>query len=593
MAERFPNPRGVLDGRAFAPEAWIRAAGDAAPILFAWELARIPRELDPPMRRRLHLLISLLLAAQAQGSTRLNLSGSALESLHQAFGEAAVDWAAFLEDPRLSLLLGGPDSNRPFVLGDGFLTTRRMLAAEQGVVGRIRTLAASPGVQAVIPAAVLDVPVPLTEDQRAAVRAAIAGRLTLITGGPGTGKTAILSALIRALVASGLDPEAIALASPTGKAAQRMGQSLSSAPVDGLPQPRTLHRLLGWDPRRLRFRHGVDNPLRIAALVVDEASMVGLELMDALLAALPPGAKLVLLGDADQLPSVEAGTVFRDLVTGLPERTFRLTHNHRMDAVDPAGRAILEAARAVGAGQAPELREANATEDPGAPGIAHWPSGDPALRAFLRRWLDQHWRLEDAPFRIEEGQLDPVDAARLSGLGARLDAGRLLSLLREGEGLRSSEGLNAFLHTEAQKEVRPGRPESRFLPGEPVMLRHNDAFRGLFNGEQGAVVRVARDGLPPRLEAAFPRPEGFVFFSLDSIQAGLDHAYALTVHKAQGSEFERVALVLPAQDHPLLTREILYTALTRARQSVAILGDPALLAVGAARTLQRAGGLVF
>ena len=591
MAERFPNPRGVLEGRAFAPEAWVRAAGEAAPILFAWELARIPKALDPPVRRRLHLLISLLLAAQAQGSTRLNLSGSALESLHQAFGEPAVDWAAFLEDPRLSLLVGGPNSNGPFVLGDGFLTTRRMLAAEQGVAGRIRALAASPGAQAVVPDALLEAPISLTADQRAAVRAALAGRLTLITGGPGTGKTALLSALIRALVASGLDPEAIALASPTGKAAQRMGQSLSSAPVAGLPEPRTLHRLLGWDPRLRHFRHGAGNPLRIAALVVDEASMVGLELMDALLAALPPGAKLVLLGDADQLPSVDAGTVFRDLVTGLPQRTFPLTHSHRMDAADPAGRAILEAARAVGAGQAPALREAEAAEAPGAPGIAHWPSDDAALRTFLRRWLGQHGRLEEAPFRTTEAQLEPAETARLAAIWARLDAGRLLCLLREGEGLRSSEGLNAFLHLEAQREVRPGRSDSPFLPGEPVMLHRNDAFRGLFNGDQGVVVRVAREGLPPRMEVAFPRPEGFAFFALDSIQASLDHAYALTVHKAQGSEYERVALVLPTQDHPLLTREILYTALTRAKRSVAILGDPALLAIGAARPLQREGGL--
>lgn len=594
MAERLPNPRGVLDGRPFAPEAWVRAAGDPAPILFAWELARIPKGLDAPLRRRLHLLISLLLAAQAQGSTRLDLHGPALAALQLAFGEAPLDWVSFLEDPRLALLVGASDSDRPFVLGGSSLATRRMLAAEQGVIARIRDMAGFPVTpQIAIPHAVLEVPVSLTAEQRAAVQGAVAGRLTLITGGPGTGKTAILSALIRALVASGLDPQAIALASPTGKAAQRMGQSLSIMAMDGLPEPRTLHRLLGWDPRLRSFRHGAGHPLRIGALVVDEASMVGLELMGALLAALPPGAKLVLLGDADQLPSVEAGTVFRDLATGLPGRTFCLTHSHRMDAADPAGRAILEAARAVGAGEAPVLRAAGAAEDPGVPGITLWPSDDPSLRAFLRRWLTQHWKLEDAPFHLEEGRLDPVEAAHLLDLMARWDAGRLLCLLREGEGLRSSEGLNAFLHGEALKDVRPARQVGSFLPGEPVMVRHNDALRGLFNGDQGVVVRASRDGHPPRLEAAFPRPEGFIFFPLDAIQAGLDHAYALTVHKAQGSEYERVALVLPAQDHPLLTREILYTALTRARRSVAVLGDPALLATGAARPLQREGGLGF
>ena len=591
MAE-FPNPLGVLAGRPFAPEAWLRAAGDPGPALLAWELARIPKDLDGPARRRLHLLLSLLLTAQAQGSTRLPLVGEALDALHRAFGEAPVDWPAFLEDPRLGALIGGPEAGRPLVRMDGALVSRRMVAAERSVAERLAALAAFPASDVTLPEALLAHPVALTEEQRAAVAGAARGPLALITGGPGTGKTAILSALARALLASGLEPEEVALASPTGKAAQRMGQSLSKIGLEGLPEPRTLHRLLGWDPSLRRFRHGADRPLRIQALVVDEASMVGLELMDALLAALPPGARLVLLGDADQLPSVEAGTVFRDLVAGLPERTFHLTRSHRVDAADPGGRAILEGARALLAGQAPMLCDAPGGEDLEAPGLTQGAWDEASLRAFLRRWLARHLDLEIAVFSLRDGVLDPADLPRLETQIARWDTARLLCLLREGDGLRSSEGLNAFLHAEALKRTRP-RGDLPFLPGEPVMARHNDYARGLFNGDQGLVVRVSREGAAPRLEVAFPRPAGSVLFPMEAVQAGLEHAFALTVHKAQGSEYDHVALVLPEQDHPLLTREILYTALTRARRSVTILGDPALLALGAARPLQREGGLAL
>lgn len=591
MAE-FPNPLGALAGRPFAPEAWLRAAGDPGSIVLAWELARIPKDLDGSARRRLHLLLSLLLTAQAQGSTRLPLVGEALEALHRAFGEAPVDWPAFLEDPRLDGLIGGPEANRPLVRLEGTLASRRLVVAERSVAERLAILATFPESDAVIPEALLANPVALTDEQRAAVAGAVRGPLALITGGPGTGKTAILSALARALLASGLEPEELALAAPTGKAAQRMGQSLSKTGLEGLPEPRTLHRLLGWNPRLRRFRQGPDRLLRIRALVVDEASMVGLELMDALLAALPPGARLVLLGDADQLPSVEAGTVFRDLVAGLPERTFHLTFSHRMDAADPGGRAILEGARALRLGQAPRLREAVDGEDLDAPGLTHGASDEASLRAFLRRWLARHLDPDIAVFPLVDGVLEGAALSRLEAQAARWDTARLLCLLREGEGLRSSEGLNAFLHAEALKRTRL-RGDSPFLPGEPVMARHNDYARGLFNGDQGLVVRASRDGAAPRLEVAFPRPGGPVLFPLEAVQAGLEHAYALTVHKAQGSEYDHVALVLPEQDHPLLTREILYTALTRARRGVTVLGDPTLLALGAGRPLQRMGGLAI
>lgn len=584
MAE-FPNPLGALAGRPFAPEAWLRAAGDPEPVLLAWELARIPAGLEGPARRRLHLLLSLLLTAQAQGSSRLPLAGPHLEALHRAFGEAPVDWAAFLDDPRLALLVGGTEAGRPLVRVGEALASRRLVAAEERIRERIHHRLAQPSLDLDVPEAVLAAPVRLNPEQRTAVAMAARRPLALVTGGPGTGKTSILSALLRTLLASGLDPEAIALAAPTGKAAQRMGQALAAG-TEG-PEAQTLHRLLGWDPRLGRFRRSAGHPLRLQALLVDEASMIGLELMDALLDALPGGARLVLLGDADQLPSVEAGTVFRDLVAGLPDAVARLTRSHRLDAADPGSRAILEAARALGAGLDPGLPAAEDGIE--APGIFRWSSGDGELRSFLRRWLAR--RPVGAPvLRLRGGTFDTPSLEALAALSAGWEAARLLCLLREGEDLRCADGLNAFLHREAIRAAGI-RGASPFLAGEPVLARRNDYLRGLFNGDQGLVVAVAREEAPPRLEAVFSRPDGWLAFPLEAVQAGLEHAYALSVHKAQGSEFDHVALVLPAQDHPLLTREILYTAITRARRSVAILGSADLVALGAARPLRREGGV--
>jgi exodeoxyribonuclease V alpha subunit len=584
-----PNPLGVLAGRPFAPEAWLRAAGDPGLVALAWELARIPKDLDGPTRRRLHLLLSLLLAAQAQGSSRLALVGPSLEALHRAFGEAPVDWVAFLEDPRLAILIGDPGAGRPLVRIGDTLASRRLLAAETRIGEHLRTRLAQPRSELMLPEEVLAAPVALNPEQRAAVAAAVCQPLTLVTGGPGTGKTSILSAILRTLVATGLDPEAIALAAPTGKAAQRMGEAVSGV-SEALPEPRTLHRLLGWDPRLGRFRHGAAHPLRLKALLVDEASMIGLELMDALLDALPVGAHMVLLGDADQLPSVEAGTVFRDLVTGLPGAVARLTRSHRLDMADPGGRAILEAAQALRAGQDPNLMQAAGLDGIEAPGIRLWPAGDTDLRVFLRRWRARR-PAEVTVLNLREGRLDAASQDRLAALAVGWNAARLLCLLREGDGPHCADGVNAFLHGEALKAAGPHRAPAPFLPGEPVLARRNDYARGLFNGDQGLVVLVSRDGAAPQPEAVFPRPEGPAWFPLVAVQAGLEHAYALTVHKAQGSEYDHVALVLPEQDHLLLTREILYTALTRAKRSVDVLGDPTLLALGAARPLQREGGL--
>jgi exodeoxyribonuclease V alpha subunit len=220
------------------------------------------------------------------------------------------------------------------------------------------------------PAAPAGAPIELSGEQRKAVLLAASRPLAVVSGGPGTGKTAICAALCRVLVRTGVAPDAIALAAPTGKAAQRLTWSITGAlaalarPGDEdarlaaeLPASRTLHRLLGYHPATGRFRHHRQFPLPADVVIVDEASMIDLELMERLVRALAPKTRLVLFGDADQLPSVEAGAVLRDLAACGEDAGFacRLERSFRMDPSDPDGRAILAAAHAVRAGRPAEL----------------------------------------------------------------------------------------------------------------------------------------------------------------------------------------------------------------------------------------------
>lgn len=314
-------------------------------------------------------------------------------------------------------------------------------------------------------------------------------------------------------------------------------------------------------------------------MVVDEASMLDLELADRLLEALEADTRLVLLGDADQLPSVEAGAVLRDLVGSLgPAEIHRLTQSFRMDPRDPAGRAVLMAARALRAGDAAAFFE---TVDPspaapvrfssleGPEATEAWlksrfragPAGDPLHRARTRKVR-----------RLVEGRFLPADAAELDAVRARLASTQLLTVTRRRELPHGAEAVNARLHR-AFAELEDLRETDPFLPGEPVMMRVNDYERKLFNGDVGLIARVAVDESPARPMAVFPAQEGLTAYDLAALGPQLELAHAMTVHKAQGSEHDGVQLLLPARDVPILGPEVLYTAATRARRAVEIAGD--------------------
>lgn len=622
MAERIPLAWSeTLERLGYGPE--ILAVAKA--------FAQIPQDLTPEDRSALTLLSLLVLIAAQDGHTRLPLSGPGAEettALATALQGSGVDLRSLLEWPSLSLAWGLAGSDKPLIFGESatggsWLTSLRLYQAEERVAGAVRDRLALPSDSGPLaaPSAISETlfsqPVVLSSEQRAAVHRAVSSPLTLITGGPGTGKTSIVVAILRAAVHAGFSPSDIALAAPTGKAAQRLGESLRGtlarllAPdpadqelLDHLPEPQTLHRLLAYLPSRSAFRHRRQNPLPHRLVVVDESSMVGLELMDGLLAAIPPTSQLVLLGDAEQLPSVESGAVFRDLVASLSDATVRLTHSYRMDVGDPDGRSVLGTAHALREGRDADLEgpglltfrsDLSTIQGRGAEGFE---VVDSSLKDFLGDYMEHEILgqpgFQDAAARVYKPTAEgwaPGDADALETLFRTFERARILCPLRAGGGLRGVEALNLHLHARLQASTHvPLDRDLGFYAGEPVMVRANDYRHGLFNGDQGVVIKAQEaDGIHQRV--VFRTQTGFRGLGLRSLRGRLEWAYALTVHKAQGSEFDRITLVLPDHAGRLLTREVVYTALTRARKAATILGSRASLTAASKATTFRSTGL--
>jgi exodeoxyribonuclease V alpha subunit len=402
------------------------------------------------------------------------------------------------------------------------------------------------------------------EDQRRATEVAVRSRVSVIGGGPGTGKTTTIARLIEVL--RRLEPGVrIALTAPTGKAAARLQEAVQEA---ALPAS-TLHRLLGARPGvSSRFRHNRENRLPYDVVIVDESSMVSLTMMARLLEALPPAARLVLVGDPDQLASVEAGAVLGDLVDApLPASVTTLRTVRRFDAGGP----IAELAGHVRAGRA---EEALALLHEGRAGITFHPVPDdepvtgPALEAIRRRAL---------------AELEIVEAARAGDAATALDAldsHRLLCAHRTGpRGVRHwSDVVERWLA--AADPALTARLDGRYA-GQPLLVTANDYENQLYNGDTGVV--VVRD---EELVAAFRR--GLVpLVRLSDVRP----MHAMTVHRAQGSQFDDVTVLLPAADSPLATRQTFYTALTRAAGTVTVIGSEAAVLACVGRPAARATGL--
>ena len=476
--------------------------------------------------------------------------------------------------------------------------------------------------------------------QALAAAVALTRKLAIITGGPGTGKTTTVVRLL-ALVLEQRPTARIALLAPTGKAAARMAESvrtqLDDLAVDesvkaAVPsEAATIHRALGWQPDKpTRFRHGADDPLPVDVVVVDECSMVDLALMAKLVEAVPANARLVLLGDRDQLASVEAGTVLADLCgAGLPPRGASTALRERLRALDPGLESRLDDPGTLGAGEAPTAQAAlpmttvsGPAAAPGAPGLqdslveltrtyrfdeksgigtlarALRAGRGPLATALLRH--ERTFHPEGRPYAdLALFELDDVDALRAQvvegyrGLCLAPDPAEALRALDRFRVLcahrRGARGVEALNRAAARWLAAAGllRPEGRHYPGLPVLVTRNDYGLGLFNGDVGV---LATDPDTGSLRAWFPYRDGLRALHPARLPAH-EPVFAMTVHKSQGSEVDEVLLVLPEVHTRVLTRELLYTGVTRARRSVVVAGSAEVLEAGIADPVRRASGL--
>jgi len=645
-AHRFPRQGGTEAWSQF--ERQLRDIETGAPALnlsfasvhLAAEIACFATDLDDEKRVALILLVVISLAALEEGSTRFPVTGPESAApmrrllaplCGKALGTDSIERMRAAIEELLSsgsatAVIGSCAADyKPLIYLPPFVYQHRILSAEIALARKLTTILESPNAH-IAPERVRDLLSEvntqsvgsliseLSQEQRRAIECAAISPLTIVSGGPGTGKTSIVVAILKVLTGAGIDPGEIALAAPTGKAANRIAESMRARFIPSTepagertwPEPSTLHRLLGYSPTLKRFRHHRNNPLTARVIIVDEGSMLDLELMSHLLDAMRPEARLVILGDADQLPSVSAGAVFRDLMaTGedgaLTPKSVRLTRNYRTDRAADSGYAIRKLAGDINAGVVdlfdPECIDGTLLRRASVQHLqfvgTEWLEGEAVLGAFLERWYTERVHLAgDAGNRIfiarEEG-FEPAECEAIRRVFDQAAQSRLLCVTRALE--FGAEPINAALHRRRAFEEGRSTERAQFIAGEPVMVLRNDYSRMLFNGDQGVVLRVQRSGFETGLMAVFPRGDNFVAFGVGALKSHLELCYAMTVHKAQGSEFDAVAVMLPDKDLPLLTREILYTAVSRARSSVIIVGSRDIILSAVSRRIERYSGL--
>ena len=509
-------------------------------------------------------ILASLLEAQAQGAGSIQLEESALQQL------LGSGHARFSHD-----VIGGAT---PLMVVEGksimLARTHALRASIRNAVSALCTREELPNEPAEI--AIENAFGPKSDGrdagQRDAVRGLLKSNMAILTGGPGTGKTTTAATFLalRFALDPSLLPGDVILAAPTGKAAKRLEQAIHDAAQPGgrlgkagLPcksllqlRAKTLHKTLAWTPKTPEqggpFKHGKNAPLSTRIVLVDEASMIDLSLFLHLLEALPAGAQLVILGDEDQLESVEIGGTLADLIQNHPSAVFRLTHCFRSESLD-----ILELARAFkpGATHRPVWTELHSLLQRPSLAFTDLPPFAHGLPADVTAQLQADWR----PLRNATAAIDLTNPESQQKAFNALNAFQVLCAQYEGPG-------------GVQEINRLGAGSGAlFAHGTPVMVTRNERQLDLANGDLGIVVQRHPSDIA---RVIFPHRDPLHLAQLPSHEP----AWAFTIHKSQGSEFQRCTIFLPPDTHSaLLTHNLLYTAITRAKTHVRLCGPKAAL----------------
>ena len=506
----------------------------------------------------------------AMCASRARAQGHICVSLGEiATAGVAAGAATLRKNLRASKVVGAPGAFTPLVLDDhDRVYLRRYWEYEQQLAA---TILARAGAQNTQPA-----PNDKTNLQKVAAEKAVTNFFTVITGGPGTGKTRTVMQILQLLREEpGGEKLRVALAAPTGKAAARLTEAARA--VRENYEATTIHRLLGYLPGSPYFRHNAKCPLNADLVIVDEASMVDLALRAKLGAAVPNDARLVLLGDRDQLASVEAGNVLADICAAaeaaapgeqLHGTVVALRRNYRF--AETGG--IYRVSSAINSG---DVEAALAALQEKAQSEIEW-QPLPATSRLVPALRE----------RIVAGFRGYLEAAEPREALLRLQQFRILGALRHGP--FGVENLNAIAE-EILADAGLLVARRGWYRGQPLMITQNDYNLSLFNGDSGIILPDPLSG--GELRAFFLSGEGRVRRVLPSRLPAHETAFAITVHKSQGSEFARLLFILPEKDNPLLTRELLYTAITRAREAVTLWSNEAVLRAAISRRTLRHSGL--
>jgi exodeoxyribonuclease V alpha subunit len=495
----------------------------------------------------------------------------AMDSGHSCLQLEPADADLLLQSPLVSIA-----GKTPLVLFHGRLYLHRYYQYESRLAAQLHGFADKehiyPDMQLMLDSA-FGADADETNWQKKAAETALKKSLAIISGGPGTGKTTTVVKILGLLLqAEGCDLQ-IALAAPTGKAAMRLQESIGNS-VKGLNFPdeileniplgaSTLHRLLGVRRNSPQFRHNSENPLPWDVVVVDEASMVDLAMMSKVVDSLRPDARLILLGDKDQLASVESGAVLFDCIRSLPQNTVELKKSYRFDT------GIKTLATAINTGDGKGAWEVLAGEE--------FDNVSVLRNSYFSYIGEMYSAYMDVIYRVAQPDLQEVFNA----------FGRFQVLCATRHGNRGVQRLNAVVESYLKRKGYSVVSDPWYA-GRPVLITANDYSLDLFNGDIGICLPDPSDG---RMKVWFERGDGSFKSCLPYRIPRCETVYAMTIHKSQGSEFSEVVVILPEDESRLLNRQLVYTAVTRAKEFVHVVASKKILVYALQSDYPRYSGL--